>query len=115
MFVVATIFAVLAACGFWLSSLLSLTVTVKNVGSEPLRSVTVQVTGGSYELGDLPPGIERSTTVNPAGESIISIDLIDSRGQANTLQVDCYIDKGMWGVVSLEVTDHTVEKWSMVR
>jgi hypothetical protein len=47
--------------------------TLSNSGSEALRSVTVQVTGRSYELGDIPPGGSKTVKLNPTSESHIEL------------------------------------------
>ena len=44
-------------------------VTVENSGTKPLKSVTLHVTGASYNLGDIAPGASATARVKPTGES----------------------------------------------
>lgn len=80
------------------------TVIVKNVGAEPLHSVVVHVTGGTYAVGDIGPGESRSATVQAAGESHVELE----QAGADRLVVDCYIEKGYKGAVTAEITSKRV-------
>ena len=75
-----------------------------NVGADPLRSVTVHVTGKTYGLGDLLLGSTKSITVNPTSESHIEITYSDNR----RLKIDCYFESGYGGKVTAKVTAHDV-------
>lgn len=78
--------------------------TVINVGSAPLKAVTVQVTGRSYRLGDIKPGSSKSIKVNPTAESTIQLIFSDGR----RLDIDSYFERGYRGTITAEVTSTRV-------
>ena len=49
------------------------TFSLSNVGISTMESITVQVKGRSYSLGDLAPGSSKSIQVKPTGESHIEV------------------------------------------
>ncbi|WP_020654294.1 hypothetical protein [Massilia niastensis] len=80
------------------------TFVARNVGTEPMRSVVVHVTGRSYPIGDLAPGASKSVRVSPTSES--NIELSQS-GHAR-LTVGGYFEKGYRGTISADVTTESV-------
>jgi hypothetical protein len=46
---------------------------LNNAGSEALRAVIVEVTGRSYNLGDMPPGSSKTVKLNATGDSHIDL------------------------------------------
>jgi hypothetical protein len=78
--------------------------TLTNVGTTTMESVTVQVTGRSYRLGDLTPGTSKTIRVNPAGESHIELVFSGTR----RLKIDCYFESGYRGKITGDVTPQKV-------
>ena len=78
--------------------------TLKNVGSETLHSVTVEVTGKSYTLSDISPGASRTVKVDPISESDIKLRL--PRGPV--LTIDCYLEHDYGGSIEANVTSQAV-------
>ena len=85
-------------------------VVVENVGTSPLHSVVVCVTGSSYSLGELPVRASREVKTYPTGESHIVIEHIDQSGSKKELPVDCYFEPGYRSTIRVKVTtDQTVK------
>lgn len=78
--------------------------TLTNLGANALRSVTVQVTGRSYGLGDIPPGASKTVKLNPTSESHIELRLATGRN----LTIDCYIEPQYRGRINATVTSTAV-------
>ena len=78
--------------------------TLKNVGPEALQSVTVEVTGKSYAIGDLPPGGSKTVKVNPLAESHIGLRFREGR----MLTIDCYMEHDYGGRIEANVTSKAV-------
>jgi hypothetical protein len=78
--------------------------TLKNVGADALRSVTVELTGKSYVLGDIPSGASKTVKVNPLGESHIDLRFSDGR----MLTIDCYVEPDYGGNIEADVTSQAV-------
>jgi hypothetical protein len=78
--------------------------TLNNAGSEALRSVTVEVTGRSYKLGDIPPVGSKTVKLNPTAES--HIELRFSTGL--DLTIDCYLEPDYGGSIQAKVTSKAV-------
>lgn len=79
-------------------------VTIENKGTRTLKSVTLEVRGNPYELGDIEPDASKSVEVEVVGESHIEL------GQAgrDRLIVEVYIEPGYGGSVHVFVTPDTV-------
>lgn len=80
------------------------TFSLSNVGITAMESVTVQVIGRSYPLGDLAPGSSKSIKVDPTGESHIELVFSGTR----RLTIDCYVESGYKGKITAEVTPEKV-------
>ncbi len=79
--------------------------TLKNVGAEALRSVTLELTGQSYVLGDIAPGASKMVKVNP----LVEAHRIDVRfPNGRMLSIDCYIEKDDGGSIKADVTSQAV-------
>ena len=85
-------------------------VTVQNTGSEPLRSVVLHVTGGSYSLGDITPGSTAHAMVHTTGESHLEIEFTDPDGQAQRLDAGGYFEPGYLGTINISIKDGVIEK-----
>lgn len=85
-------------------------VTVQNTGSEPLRSVVLHVTGGSYCLGDITPGSIAHATVHTTGESHLEIQFTDTGGQPHRLDAGGYFEPGYRGTIDISIKDDVIEK-----
>jgi hypothetical protein len=85
-------------------------VTIQNTGSQPMRMVSLSVTGKSYSLGDLAPGAAATATVKPTGESGLGIGFTDRDGKQQGLNADCYIEPGNRGTIRVSIKDGAIEK-----
>ena len=81
---------------------------VRNADSATMRDVEVVVTGRTYALGDIQPNKIRSVRVNPTGESNIKIRYTDVSGTSRTVVVDCYVEDGTSGSISVDVANGAV-------
>ncbi|MES2898923.1 MAG: hypothetical protein V4723_04295 [Pseudomonadota bacterium] len=78
--------------------------TLNNAGPDTLRAVIVEVTGRSYNLGDMPHGSSKTITLNATGDS--HIELLFSNGRR--LVIDCYFQPGYDGSIKVIVTSQAV-------
>lgn len=78
--------------------------TLDNVGSETLHAVIVEVTGRSYNLGDVPPGSSNTVKLNATGASHIEVWF--SNGYR--LTIDCYFEPAYSGSIKAKVTSQAV-------
>jgi hypothetical protein len=78
--------------------------TLKNVGATTLRSVSVDVSGASYALGDIPSGASKMVKINPKWESDIKLRFANSPG----LIVGVYVDNEFGGSIEASVTEQKV-------
>ena len=78
--------------------------TLNNAGSEALHAVIVEVTGRSYNLGDVPPGSNKAVKLNATGDS--HIELLFSNG--HRLRIDCYFEPAYGGSIKAKVTSQAV-------
>jgi hypothetical protein len=81
---------------------------VRNVGTNAMQDVRVIVTGRSYSVDDIQPGESRMVRVQPTGESSITLRYRDSNSGANSVHVDCYIEPGYSGSISVDVANGAV-------
>jgi hypothetical protein len=78
--------------------------TLKNVGTETLRSVIVEVGGNSYLLGDIAFKTTKTLKVEPRGESDIKLRFANGPH----LSIDCYIENDYGGSIEANVTSRAV-------
>jgi hypothetical protein len=78
--------------------------TLTNSGPEVLQSVTVQVTGRSYLLGDIPSGGSKTVKLKPTSES--HIELLFPTAPA--LTIDCYFEPNDGGRIIATVISRAV-------
>lgn len=78
----------------------TITFTATNVGTEPMRSLVVHITGKSYAIGDLAPGTGKSLQLHPGADSHIELALAGHP----RLVIDCYFSGGYSGSIAAEVT-----------
>jgi hypothetical protein len=83
---------------------------IRNAGAEPMRDVRVLVTGRAYALGDIHPNEVRSVHVKPLGESSITIRYTDAAGTPRSADVDCYIESGYSGSISVDLASGAVTR-----
>ncbi|MQA37015.1 hypothetical protein [Rugamonas aquatica] len=76
------------------------TFIVKNVSTEPLRSMVVHVTGNSYAIGDIEAGASKSVVLHPTSDSHVELAFTDHP----RLKVDCYLEYGYGGTLATEIT-----------
>jgi hypothetical protein len=84
-----------------------------NVGDMELQSVTVQVTGGTYEMGSIVPGKKATVTIKPTSESGISLSVKNLRGDVQQFDAGGYIEPNYVGDVTVEITDQHVVRFEM--
>ena len=94
---------VLAALLIVLSSLSGVKIEIVNLGPVVMKDVSVDVTGASYSVGDIPAGTSKWVKVEPRGESSVSIKYSDSKGRQHTLFIDAYIEGGYSGKITAQV------------
>jgi hypothetical protein len=85
-------------------------VTVKNTGTKPIRSVVVHITGNAHELGDIAPGESVKGTVYPTGESGLYVEFNDTDGKQQRLDVDCYMEHDYRGMIQVAVKDGRIDQ-----
>jgi len=78
--------------------------TLANSGPEVLHSVTAQVTGRSYALGDLPSGGSKTVKLKPTSESHIELLFPTAPG----LTIDYYFEHNYRGRIIASVTSRAV-------
>lgn len=106
--VLVLILAVVAELGFRPG----IKVVVQNTGEAPIHSVVLHVTGNSYSLGDLAPGVSSEASVNSTGESDIAIEISDPTGTRQRLNVGVYIEPGYRGTVYVSIKDGLIDRMS---
>ncbi len=79
-------------------------VTVKNDGTDTVRSATLHVTGNTYTIGDIPPGGSRSVSVAVEGESHVEL----SHGQGRRFVFDVYLEPGYGGRIDAVITSDSI-------
>ena len=94
---------VLAILLIGLSSLSGVKVEIVNLGAVTMQNVSVDVTGASYPIGDIPAGTSKSVKVEPRSESSVSIKHSDSTGKQHNLFIDTYIEGGYSGKITAQV------------
>lgn len=85
-------------------------VTIKNTGSQPLRSVVLHVSGASYTLGDIPPGTTAHAILQATGESHLEIEFTDPDGQTQRLDAGGYFEASYRGTIDISIKDGVIEK-----
>jgi len=81
------------------------TVVIRNVGDDSMKSVIVHVTGNSYPIGDIDAGATKTVKVVTTGES----DIVIEHGNQEKLVVGAYFESSYRGKISIDVTsDHVV-------
>jgi hypothetical protein len=85
-------------------------VTLHNVGTTPLHSVAIRVTGNTYTIGELIALETHTVKTYPTGESHIVIEHVDVSGQKKELPVDCYFEPGYRSTIKIDVTAESATK-----
>ena len=89
------------------------TVTVENVDSVTLKCVTVHVTGNSYYLGDIGPGISTTVIVEALGESSVWITVLDEKGTQQRFEADIYFEgHDCRGNLDVELTGSGIRRFA---
>lgn len=84
-------------------------VTVENSGTKPLKSVTLHVTGASYNLGDITPGASATARVKPTGESHLEIEFTDAGGEVRRLDAGGYFESGYRGTIRVSIKGGVID------
>lgn len=77
-------------------------VTIRNTETVPLYSLSVHVTGKTYDLGDVAPKEAKSVMVNPKGESHIEIEH-GKDAKRKIITIDCYLESGYKGKIAIDL------------
>jgi len=80
-------------------------VTVINHGPQPLRTLTVYVSGWARSFGDLGPGQSARRKIEPAGESAVEVEYTGKDGKRVREKVDCHVEPASRGEVVIEMAD----------
>jgi len=84
-------------------------VTVRNAEKQPLRSVTLYVTGNTYSLGEIPPNGIAHATVKCKGESHLEIEFRDTEDNPKRLIAGGYFEPGYRGTIRLSIKDGEIQ------
>lgn len=85
-------------------------VTIRNTGSQPLRSVVLFVTGNSYNLDEIPSGGTAHATVHPASGSHLETEFTDPTDKTERLDAGGYFEPGYRGTIEISIKDGVIEK-----
>lgn len=84
----------------------NITLTMKNIGQDPLDAVTVFTTGRAYPIGPLSAGTAKKLLIGATGESHIEIEHCDS--SRHRLRVGTYFESGYRGNIEVRLTGDSV-------
>jgi hypothetical protein len=94
-----------------------ITLAVTNNADEPIQTVMVKFTGGVAQLGPLKIGERQETTIKPAGESHIELDIYPVGEKVEHRVVDTYFEAGYRGKIEItlgkEFAVHSAEQISV--
>lgn len=68
-----------------------------------MQDVSVEVTGATYRIGDIPSASSTSVKVRPHGASAVTIKYSDITGEQYSVYIDTYIEKGYFGNITAEI------------
>jgi hypothetical protein len=97
--VVLLIILGLVVAGIFLNDPKGVQVTVVNQGQNPITDVRLTFTGGSHDIGDLPPNEPVQFNLEPSGESSVTVSFSDSLGNSQSRLVDVYVEPGYDGTL----------------
>jgi hypothetical protein len=80
-----------------------ITLAVINDAGQPIQTVVAKYTGGIAKLGPLKVGERQETTINPAGESHIELDIYPAGGKVEHRLVDTYFEAGYRGKIEISI------------
>lgn len=78
-----------------------ITLAVTNNSGQPIQAVVARFTGGAAQFGALKVGERQETTIKPAGESHIELDIYPAGGKVELRQVDTYFEEGYRGKIEI--------------
>lgn len=78
-------------------------VEIINRDALAMQNVSVEVTGASYQVGDIPSGSSKSVKVRPRGESAVTVKYSDISGGQQHIYIDTYIENGYFGHIKAQV------------
>lgn len=85
-------------------------VTIRNNGDQPIRAVTLFVTGNTYYLGDIPANGMAEATVQCTGDSHLEIDFQNNQGKRDRLNAGGYFEPGYRGVIHLSIKNGEIQE-----
>lgn len=83
-------------------------VEVINRDSLAMQHVSVEVTGVSYQISDVPPGSSKSVKVRPRGESSVAIKYANAANMLRRIYIETYIEKGYFGYIKIQIKDGNI-------
>lgn len=78
-----------------------ITLAVTNNSGLLVQTVVARFTGGTAQFGPLKIGERQETTIKPAGESHIELDIYPANGKVEHRQVDTYFEEGYRGKIEI--------------
>lgn len=84
-------------------------VTVENTGSTSMRSVTLIVTGNSYNLSNISANGTAHATVKCTGDSHLEIEFQDGNGESVRLDAGGFFQPGYRGTIRVSIKDAEIE------
>lgn len=91
----------------WIAGLLwgspGVKVTIANRSEAGVRDVCLRVTGECVATPRIEPGDFFATTINPTGESVVELGLVDASGSDRTEVLGIYLEQDYRGRIEIEV------------
>ena len=86
-------------------------VTVENASGGEITSLQIRFTGGNKSTPTLKPAESFETKVNPAGESHLVVEFVDSLGKQHSANVDVYLEHNYSGTIHVTLEPDGKVTW----
>lgn len=80
-------------------------IEIINRDSLAMQDVSVEVTGASYQIGDIPSGSSKSVKVRSRGASAVMINYSDIAGEQHHVYIGTYIESGYFSHIKAQIKD----------
>lgn len=87
-------------------------VTVENTGTTAMKASALNYAGGTSELGDIAPGENSQTRIDPSGEKSVTVTYSDGEGGQKMIEVECSLKTGSRGQLNIQIKDGKLENSS---
>jgi len=84
-------------------------VTVENTGTTAMKASGLNYAGGTSELGDIAPGENSQTRIDPSGEKSVTVTYSDGEGGEKMIEVECSLKKDSRGQLNIKIKDGKLE------